>query len=544
MTEFDAAAPFTFRKPREAAPAPSAAAAISSDVAAAARTRTVAVISPLEQNPPLEGFSRLINLPRYGTTSVATALKEAGYRVRVFSEFVRSSIDWDFVLEADYVCFGLLSYCALRGYDMAAMIRARSRAPIIFGGSHASVLPEDCLRYCDYAIRNEGEETCVELLRRLDRGESVEDLQGISYRDAEGRIVHNPDRPFMKDIDLVPDPSLDENYRPISPFDVAKNFLLHRRFVINAQILQTSRGCPHQCTFCFGRVELGSQYRLRSIDSVITDIKRKIEYLESNWFYVVDNEFTVNRKRTRELLERMIREFGPGGLRMLIFARIEVSKDEELLDLMKRAGVYRIYLGIESVNDSTLSEYHKRQTIRDIEASIETIYRHGLEVFASLVLGGEHDTAETIRDTFTFLIRNRVHAICMLSLYDFPTKEKCLGVRQVMPDNRFIHHDWRFYNGNFVIHYPRRMRPSTLQREMIEGTRRFYSRGRVFGQLIRGRTDYLAQFQSLKPVLETMRRYAHVLERYERGLYDKDDVLIEEKLPSPDQTRMSTYLPI
>jgi radical SAM superfamily enzyme YgiQ (UPF0313 family) len=505
--------------------------------------KSVALISPLEQNPPLEGFSRLINLPRYGTTSVATALAKAGYRVRVFSEFVRADIDWDFVLKADYVCFGLLSYCALRGYDMAAMVRARSRAPIIFGGSHASVLPEDCLRYCDYAVRNEGEETVVELLGRLDRGENVSDVKGISYRDGCGRIVHNPDRPFMKDIDLVPDTSLVENYRPISSLDMVKNLLLRRRLLINAQLLQTSRGCPHQCTFCFGRVELGSQYRLRSIDSVITDIKNKLEYLKSNWFYVVDNEFTVNRKRTRELLERIIHEFG-NRLRMLVFARIDISADEELLDLMKRAGVYRIYLGIESVNDSTLSEYRKRQTVHDIEASVATIYRHGLEVFASLVLGSEHDTAETIRDTFTFLIRNRVHAICMLSLYDFPTKERCLGVRQVLPDNRFIHHDWRFYNGNFVIHYPRQIRPSTLQHELIDGTRRFYSSARILGQLVRGNVDYLTQFHSLKPVLETMRRYAEVLERYELGLYDHNDVLIEEKLPSPEQTRLSTYLPI
>jgi len=514
---------------------------MASSIEVTASPKSVALISPLEQNPPLEGFSRLINLPRYGTVSVATALAQAGYRVRVFSEFVRAEIDWTFVFNADYVCFSLLSYCARRGYEMAAMVRGRSRAPIIFGGSHASVLPEDCLQYCDYAVRNEGEETIVELLRRLDRGESVSDVQGISYRDGDRRPVHNPNRPFMKDIDQIPDTSLVENYRPLTTLDMATNLLRHRRLWVNAQVLQTSRGCPHQCTFCFARVELGNQYRMRGIESVIADIKHKLDYLRTDWFYVVDNEFTVNRKRTRELLERIIQEFG-GRLRMLVFARIEVSEDEELLALMKRAGVYRIYLGIESINDRTLSAYQKRQTKKEVENSLETIYRHDLEVFASLVLGSDHDTAETIQETFSFLIQREVHAICMLSLYDFPTKTRCLGIPQVLPDHRFIHHDWRFYNGNFVIHYPRQMRPSTLQRELIDGTRRFYSTPRVLGQLARGKVDYLAQAVSLRPVLATMERYAAVLQRYEMGLYDDHEVLLEEKLPRPEHAPPSTHL--
>lgn len=503
----------------------------------------IALISPLEESPPLEGFSRIVNLPRYGTTAVATALRDAGYEIRVFCEFVRCPVDWDYVLSAHYVCFSLLSYCSHRAYEMAQKIRAASKAPIIFGGSHPSVLPEDCLEHGDYAIRNEGEGTVLELLAALERGEGPEGILGLSYRGRDGKIVHNPDRPFLDDIDRVPDISLLENYRPLGWIATARNFLRHHRLWVNAQLLQTSRGCPFHCTFCFGRVELGNRYRTRSIDAVVTDIRRKLEVLKTPWFYVVDNEFTIDRRRTKALLRRLIEEFG-GGLRLLVFARSEASRDTELLQLMKKAGVYRVYVGIESVTDASLAEYQKAQTVAKVERSLEAFYRQGLEVFASLVLGADADTRESVRETFEFLIEHRVQAICMLALYDFPTKQRILGTPQVWPDPRIIHHDWRFFNGNFVIHYPRRMKPSTLQREMIDGTRRFYALPRRLAGLARGNVDYIAQYQSLKPVLETMERYAQVLERFEDGLYDDGGTLIEDRLANGPEAGYATRLPV
>ena len=485
-----------------------------------------------------------MNLPRYGTISVPTVIRDAGYQIRVFSEYVRCPIDWEYVLNSDYVCFSVLSSSASRAYEMADMIKVKTGIPIIFGGSHASVLPEDCLKHCDYVVRNEGEAAVVELLDFIDRGKDVADVKGISYRDAQGKITHNPDREFMKNIDLISDISLVENYRPISFRDMIGNYLKYRRIWINAQVIQTTRGCPNNCKFCFGRVELGSRYRMCSIESVIRDIKNKLEILGTPWFYVVDNEFTIDRARTRELLHRIIAEFG-NKLRLLVFARIEICRDEELLQLMKKAGVYRIYLGIESINDDSLKEYNKRQTLEDIKKSIKTIYSHDLEIFASLVLGADRDTRESIRNTFRFLVDFNVHAICVLSLYDFPYKEKILGIPQVFPDNRFIHNDWRFYNGNFVIHYPKRMKPSTLQQEMINGTLGFYSKLRTIKAfLLQGKIDYFAQYYSLKPVIETMKKYTVVLKRYEMGLYDENENLIEERLPKNEDPDLKKRLPI
>ncbi|MHC4179346.1 MAG: cobalamin-dependent protein, partial [Planctomycetota bacterium] len=147
--------------------------------------KRIAIISPLEEHPPLEGFSRIVNLPRYGTTCIATVLRDAGYEVRAFSEFVRCEVDWDYVFSADYVCFSLLSFCSHRGYDMADRIRTKTSVPIVFGGSHPSVLPTDCLGHCDYVVRNEGEGTILELLGALERGAGVEDILGISYRSGD-----------------------------------------------------------------------------------------------------------------------------------------------------------------------------------------------------------------------------------------------------------------------------------------------------------------------------------------------------------------------
>jgi radical SAM superfamily enzyme YgiQ (UPF0313 family) len=492
----------------------------------------VSIINPHENL--FDTLRSIYIMPRYGTIAIATAIKNAGYEVRVFSEFIRADIDWNYVYESDFICFALMSFCAKRGYRLAQEIREKTDAPIIFGGAHPTVLPEECLQYCDYVVRNEGDATIVELLDALCSGREVGGIAGISYRDPSGKFVHNPRREFIEDLDVPQDVSLLQEYGRVGERDFGRVPVRHM------QVIQTSRGCPFNCRFCVAPLELGVKYRTKSIETVLKDIENGIAVTKSRNFTIVDNEFTINEKRTEEILKAMIKKF-EGSLRLSVFARTEVGRKPGLLRLMKEAGVNLLILGIESVNQDTLDFFRKRQTLDDIRRNVERIHAAGLHTLGSSILGSDYDTPEKIGNCADFFIENGFYQVTFYSLYDFPTKQKVLGLPQIFPDNRFIHKDWRFYNSKYVIHFPKFMKPSTLQRIIIRNYEKFYSLDRLKAAFQRvGYKRYL-----VNPEIRMANRYIPFLEELEEGLYDGNEHLIEERLPRDDASlELPPHIPI
>ena len=522
--------------------------------------KRISIIAPLESRGQLDFATGVFVVPPYGILPVATALKNHGYEVKVFSEIVSSEIDWDFVFNSDYVAFSLVfTYCASKGYQYAKMVKEKTGKPIIFGGTHGTILPEDCLQYCDYVVRNEGEETLIDLLDALERKRDLSTVKGISYKLEDGQIVHNRDREFLEDFDDIVDLSLVANYGPLSAkVDPLEALIKQGR--LHLQPIQTSRGCPFNCRFCMAPREFGRKYRTKAIETVIAEIDNGLEFLKNNTFVLVDNHFTVDRKRTKELLTRIIERFGPNRLNLVGFARIEVGEDPELLELMKQAGFEVLAIGIESITDSVLAEYDKRQTLRQIDENIDIIHSHGLRIFAAIMFGADADTVQTLRATIDYLIEKDVSHVGINSTTPAALQTKVFGIPQLLPDNRFIHNDWRFFNGNFVVHYPKNMKPSTLQKEIIRGYSKFYSIKRnlraesfllqllvpparffrfypskfpakqtlvneaIYGLL--GRRTYVVQ-----PLIKNMKRYIPVLEKFEEGFYDKNENLIQDRLP-------------
>src|SRR5207248_2403652 len=144
----------------------------------------------------------------------------------------------------------------------------------------------------------------------------------------------------------------------------------------------------------------GDETIVELVDALARDLKDKRRYGRHVMF--VDNEFAAQRTYTKRLLRRLIDErldfdFG-------VFARVEIAKDDELLDLMRRAGISYVYQGYESVQPETLMAYDKRQTLEQMVFAIEKLQRYGFDILGSFVLGADTDTLETIRRTVAFII--------------------------------------------------------------------------------------------------------------------------------------------
>ena len=458
--------------------------------------------------------------PEYGMPVVATVTRDAGYDVKAFVEHI-GPIQWDQVMESDVVCFHAFSSTMPKTIEYINKIKAaRPDMPIIIGGTHASVMAEDTLQYCDAVVRQEGDETLLELLDKWKNDEDLSDVLGVSYWD-NGRVRQNPNRPFAQDFETTPDLELIHGY-----MDWPKWKLIWKKRM-RWQLLQTTRGCPYDCSFCIAPRELGRGYRLRSVDSVIADIKYQQELVGTKYFFIVDNHFTVNRDRTKELLNRVIEE----GIDWyaICFTRLEVARDEETLRLLKKAQVNTLYIGLESFDNGVLKLLNKKQTHDGIKKSLTKIKAHGLRVLGSFVLGSDEDTVESIRATFDAAIEADLDYVALFPLSGYPEYNA-----PTIPLNRFFLPSWDRLDGTFVIFLPKNMRPSTLQHEINRAYKRFYGPKQIFRRFAKG--DFFAGLKRMAyyywvwEIRRSTDKWAKYLETIEGYYYDENDHLIEERL--------------
>src|SRR5919202_318660 len=326
--------------------------------------RRVSLIAP-KPTVPL-GASHYLVMLWWGLPVLGTILKKHGYDVRVFFEIVKP-VDWDFVYSSQAVGFQTLACNAHRTFDFIKRIKAHNpNAVTIIGDTLPTAMPEEMLKYCDFVVRQEGDATLPDLLDALSTGRDLRFVPGITYKVDETEVIHNPDRPLVQDIDTVPDLSLVHGWNQLNKW----NLTLRGRLMMH--VVQTSRGCPYACSFCIVPMMFNAHsYRLRSIDSVIAEIKGKIADSGCRRFMFVDNYFGGNRKHAKALMRRILDE----GIEFSCFAfcRLEIYKDPEFLKLLKQAGFDPLFIGFESFNDMTLQSYDKHQTRARIIEAIQTI---------------------------------------------------------------------------------------------------------------------------------------------------------------------------
>ncbi|MBI4208252.1 MAG: hypothetical protein HY538_00915 [Deltaproteobacteria bacterium] len=197
---------------------------------------------------------------------------------------------------------------------------------------------------------------------------------------------------------------------------------------------------------------------------------------------------------------------------------------------MKKAGVLWIFMGVESISNDTLDHFDKRQTIEKVRKSIDMIRRHGMHVCASFVLGSDDDTKDTWRKNIQFAQESGATWVMLNILTDFHNGQE----EELIPSHRVFQKNWDYYTTHFVTHYPKYMRPSELERKVIDGYRLFFSWRNILTNLLKGRVGaaFFQLYRSIvmKPHLREMEAYIPQLKQIEEDMYDASDHLMEEKL--------------
>jgi radical SAM superfamily enzyme YgiQ (UPF0313 family) len=396
-------------------------------------------------------YSRVC-IPRLGSVLLATIMRAKGYDVRVYIEDIQA-IDMNEVLSADLVAVSAITSTAPQSYALADKARAAG-AIVVMGGTHTSFMPEEGMQHADFVVRGEGEFAFQELVDAIQRGEGFPEIQNLTYRSVDGRLVSNPERPKIPNLDVnpIPDYHLIEGWKPGGVISVA-----------------TSRGCPFSCTFCSVPGMYGHAFRTHSIDRVL----QELELHKGNMYtFFADDIFTANKKRVKELLRQMIvRGLTPQWGAQV---RTETVDDPELLQMMRDSNCFNVYVGFESINPRTLKLFQKKQDLAKIERSIERFHEHGIRIHGMFVVGSDEDDVETIDATAEFALEHDIDSIQFMILTPIPGSPDWDSL-YARGDKYVINRNWTFYDGHHAVHQPRRMSPWELQMAAIGAMEKFYS---------------------------------------------------------------------
>ena len=304
------------------------------------------------QAPNLHIFSQF-PLPRLGTLILGTIMKRRGFEVEVFVEDFRK-IDFDVVASADIVGISTITSTAPRAYAIADRVRAMG-ITVLMGGPHVTYLTEEALEHADFVVRGEGEAALAAFIDARERGEGFADVPSLSYKDAAGKVVHNPMAPRAADLDRIPFPD----------FSLLRPDAKNTKHMSSIPVL-TSRGCPFDCSFCSVTGMFGRKYRFRSIANIIEELRLYKDRKAIVFFY--DDNFAADPKRTRDLCEAMIRE--KFRFKWTTQVRADIARDPDLVRLMKKAGCHTVYIGFESINPESLEGMKKSQTVAEIARAV------------------------------------------------------------------------------------------------------------------------------------------------------------------------------
>ncbi len=407
----------------------------------------------IEPAPPVMHMWSYTAYPRLGLPMIGAALKAAGHDVRIYAPKT-APIDWDDVHGADVVGLSTTTSTVPAAYAMGDDLRSRG-VPVVMGGSHVTFMADEALDHADYVARGEGgDELMLELLEVLRGERAPASVRGLSYR-RDGAAVHNELRPPCPDLDTLPLPDLD---------------LIVGHEKLNSMPVMTSWGCPFACNFCSVTAMFGRKYRFRSPENVMAELRAKRP--QRIFFY--DDNLAADKKRLKRLLTMMIDEgiAVPWQAQM----RTDVVRDAELLDLMRRSGCERIALGLESLDQETLDDFDKSQTVADIERAIALLGENGIWTFGMFVVGTDADTPASVREIARFSLREGITTLMLNILTPLP------GTRlfdDMSAQGRIVDTDWRHYDAQHVVFSPRRMSPRQLQRATLRAYRRFYSTHRL-----------------------------------------------------------------
>ncbi len=328
----------------------------------------------------------------------------------------------------DVVGISVNTFNAPRACRLADRFRAE-RVPVVFGGPHTALMPEECLQHADSIVLGDAEDTWPQVLEDL----PARRLQPRYFSTGQtGARMPAPRR------DL---------FRKTSP---------------HVAFCQMSRGCANKCRFCYLQYQPHHGMRVREVASVVDELRS----LRQQVILFVDDNVFCERDYTREVLQAIT----PLRKRWWIQAPTTIHEDEQLIPLMARSGCYAVSIGFQT--GSTLNLQGERifqNRVENYAALVQLLHRHGILVDGTFIFGFDGDDPGTFDATGELITRLGLDSYTFYFMTPYPGTDY---FAQFEREGRILHHDWSRFDWDHVVVRPKQMSVEELR----QGVKRLYQR--------------------------------------------------------------------
>jgi anaerobic magnesium-protoporphyrin IX monomethyl ester cyclase len=283
------------------------------------------------------------------------------------------------------------------------MLKEEFDSPVVWGGPHVSVSPNECLEFADVIFKGEVEIPILELCKRIEEKRDYSDVKGIGYK-KEGKMIVNPVGELLNDLNSLPFPDYDTE----THYYVGREKITKFNDRLKEYGMMSSRGCPYTCNFCYNSYSINDYgknkwLRMMSIERTLDELKwakKKFKGLKRINFYD-DNFLLRNANDMRKFAEGYKKD-----VKLPFFAEGHPDLiNEETIKILKDAGLVEVQLGIQSgserVNDE---EYDRRTTKKQILEAVKTLQKYKVKVWCDIIFNNPYETVEEVKETAEFLL--------------------------------------------------------------------------------------------------------------------------------------------
>jgi radical SAM superfamily enzyme YgiQ (UPF0313 family) len=423
----------------------------------------ILLISPERKRKKEEAFLfklGFLNLP------YVAAVTPADVEVEIIDEACQTL---DFSEKADLVGITAQTPAIPRAYEIAEEFKRRG-IPVVMGGVHVSMLPEEALQHADAVVIGEAEEVWPQLIEDLKKGRMKRTYQGNGFVDPS--TLPLPRREFF-----------------------------NPKFYLPLKLIETTRGCPHRCDFCGVSKFFGYQYRHRPIGEIERELstlfskgpvmnaglKRALSlfsndlpyFLKRRLLYIIDSNVAGHRKFCLELVS-LLKEF---DLLWYGHAPVSVAFDEKMLQGFSESGCIALNVGFESFSMKNLQMMGKgfNQPPRYAEA-IERIHDHGIGIMGTFIVGLDDDDPGVFQRIIDFAIQNKLDWALTFIMAPYPGTESFLRLEK---EGRIFCRDWEKYDSLNVVYQPLLMSVDELEKGMRKIWKDVFSLPSIYKRVLR-----------------------------------------------------------
>jgi anaerobic magnesium-protoporphyrin IX monomethyl ester cyclase len=389
-----------------------------------------------------------------GVRTLHAVLTGAGYRCRIISfQGGRPMEQWfsedelrlllDVLAKQDTQVFGLSfrSFFYPVAKKVTEELHRLTSALVVWGGTHPTLMPEQCIATADAVCVGEGEGPVLELMEAVERGADISGIKNLWIRTGEG-IARNTVRPLLQDLDSLPWPILGhEDMTAVVGMDVVPGDPVYGKSRSIAYYICGSRGCPFSCDFCCNSAlrrifaQAGPYVRKRTPENIMAELEQAKEKLDIDYVAFRDEVFTMDKSWTMEIC-RHYRE------RINIPFTCEVhpnTMDRELAEALTEAGLHAVVMGIQSGSERVMRDvYNRRVSAQNILKSARLLHEKRLEVFYDFIFDNPYETRDDLAESFQVLLQiPRPYTLYIFSMAFFPEAEitnRALKDKLILPE--------------------------------------------------------------------------------------------------------------